>query len=244
LVVDRARAFEEQHLIAETLQHSLLPHTLPGVEGMAMAARYLAGAPGVSVGGDWYDAVPDPDGRIVLVIGDVGGRGVRAASVMGQLRAACRIYLGEGYSAASVLERLNTLALSLGNDLATVALLTVDPSTRTASLVSAGHPPIAVRRADGRGELIAARAGIVLGATAHAVYEPADLELRPGDVLVLYTDGLVERRDQPIGAGLGQLIAAMEGAPSDPDAFADRLLGELVPPGAPPDDVALLVARL
>ena len=116
LAIERVRLLERQQTIAEELQRSLLPQSLPAVPGLAMAARYLPGGAGTRVGGDWYDTIPLPGGRVALVIGDVAGRGVDAAAMMGQLRSALRAYILEGATPAEALERLNRFMLSLAWD--------------------------------------------------------------------------------------------------------------------------------
>src|SRR5690606_37694458 len=134
--------FEHQQSIAEVLQRSLLPESLADVPGLTMAARYLPGGAGQRVGGDWYDTVPLPGGRVALVIGDVAGRGVDAASMMGQLRSAVRAYVLEGGVPADALERLNRFLLSLAWDsMATACVLLLEPATGRIRFANAGHPP-------------------------------------------------------------------------------------------------------
>nr|WP_269205183.1 SpoIIE family protein phosphatase [Motilibacter aurantiacus] len=245
LAVDRAAAFERERGIAEALQRSLLPERLPSVVGGAVAARYFPGTSGMQVGGDWYDVLELPAGEVLLVIGDVMGRGVRAASVMGNLRNAVRIYVQMGLALAEVAERLNEAVLAMGEDeMATLALAAVDPATGRVRAVSAGHLPPVVRRADGSAELLAVDPGVVLGAYPDATYEETSAFLEPGGSLLVYTDGLIERPGSAITSGLDDLVHAMATAPVEPGAGCDALVARFLPPGSSTDDVAMLWLQL
>jgi serine phosphatase RsbU (regulator of sigma subunit)/anti-sigma regulatory factor (Ser/Thr protein kinase)/putative methionine-R-sulfoxide reductase with GAF domain len=244
VALDRSRMYEREHFVAETLQRSLLPERLPDVPGALVAARYLPGE-GEAVGGDWYDVLPLRDGRFVLAMGDVVSRGVRAASVMGQLRNALRAYALDGHPPPSVLGRLHGITRTLdGRELATLVYVLFEPSSGTVTYGSAGHPPPVVIRSDGETELLEEGRGPPLGAVADALYGEATAELAPGDTLLLYTDGIVERRDMWIDEGLVLLQAqARAAAGREPDEVLDRLTSTLLADGPAHDDVAMLALR-
>ncbi|MGC5290277.1 SpoIIE family protein phosphatase [Micromonospora sp. DT231] len=204
--LENAQLYEAEHRIATTLQHSLLPRSLPQLPGAVVASRYLPGTADVEVGGDWYDAINVEDDDLVLVIGDVVGKGVQAAAAMGQLRNALRAYLLEGYGPGESLTRLNRLVDSTeGRSFATVVCLLFNPRTGRLRYASAGHPsPLLVRA--GEVSFLHDRAlGPPVGAIPGATYEAVEGELAPGDRLVLYTDGLIEDRQLGIDAALAQL---------------------------------------
>jgi GAF domain-containing protein/anti-sigma regulatory factor (Ser/Thr protein kinase) len=239
-----SRMYEREHFVAETLQRSLLPATLPELPAAAVAARYLPGE-GEAVGGDWYDVIPLRDGRVALAMGDVVSRGVRAASVMGQLRNAMRAYALDGHEAAAVVDRLHGVARGMdGRELATLVYAIYDASRGTLTYATAGHPPPLVLRADGGCDMLEEGRGPPLGALADAHYEEARAELGPGETLLLYTDGIVERRDMWIDEGLELLAdAARAGADREPDELLDHLTHTLLGKSGADDDVALLALR-
>jgi serine phosphatase RsbU (regulator of sigma subunit)/anti-sigma regulatory factor (Ser/Thr protein kinase) len=243
LAIDRARTYEHHHAVAETLQRSLLPDRLPELVGASLAGRYLPGA-GATVGGDWYDVLTLPDGEVALVMGDVVGRGVRAASVMGQLRSACRIYAAQGSGPAEVVRCLNEFAHDLGSgEMATLVYLTLDPASGKGRFVGAGHPPPLVRSAVGRTSYLEAEPQLPLGAVRRVTYEEHPISLEPGAMVVLYTDGLVERRDRPLDDGLERLAAAVARAPEDPAGCCHDVLQALLGGHRAGDDVALLALQ-
>ncbi|MBO4206275.1 SpoIIE family protein phosphatase [Micromonospora echinofusca] len=205
--LENARLYETEHRIATTLQHSLLPRTLPHLPGAIVASRYLPGTADVEVGGDWYDAI-SVGHELVLVIGDVVGKGVPAAAAMGQLRNALRAYVLEGYDPGQALTRLNRLVVSTeGRSFATVVCLSFDPRTGGLRYASAGHPsPVVIREGD-VSFLYHSALGPPVGALPETSYETVDGRLDPGARLLLYTDGLVEDRSLGIDAGLAQLRA-------------------------------------
>jgi GAF domain-containing protein/anti-sigma regulatory factor (Ser/Thr protein kinase) len=246
VALDHSRLYEREHAVAETLQRSLLPEELPPVPGAVLASRYVPGAADVEVGGDWYDVIPLPGGRVGLAMGDVVSRGVRAASVMGQLRNALRAYALDGRPPAAVLERLHALLRTLERrEMATLAYMVLDPQSLTYSLASAGHPPPLVLGRDGDVDLIEEGRSPPLGAVAETLFGETSGTLEPGATLLLYTDGLVERRDMWVDEGLERLtLEAAAAAGSTPDELCDRLLSALVPHGGGADDVALLALRL
>lgn len=242
LAIDNARLYRHEQDVAEALQNSLLPDSLPELAGMELAARYVSGTAGVEVGGDWYDVIPLGDQRVALVIGDVAGRGIPAASAMGQLRIALRAYALEDPSPVEVVERVNKLAGTLPNgDMATLIYLVFDPTMGTVEMVNAGHPPALVRRSDGSTAYASASPGQPIGVLSRPHYAPATVSLAPGSSLLLYTDGLVERRGEAISEGLARLAEAVVDGPSSADGLCDHLIEDLLSNQERPDDVAMLL---
>jgi serine phosphatase RsbU (regulator of sigma subunit)/anti-sigma regulatory factor (Ser/Thr protein kinase) len=241
--IERTRLNERAHQVAGTLQRALLPDRLPDVPGVAFAARYLPGGAGADVGGDWYDVVPLMDGRVMAVMGDVVGRGIGAAALMGQLRNAFRVYGQEHDEPAVILDRMNALLHQVGpGQMATAVALVFDPASGELCFSAAGHPPPVVRRADGSAAFLANTPSVPLGVLPYGRYRIYQGTLEPGDCVLLYTDGLVEQRGIPLGDGLERLREAVaSAAPDDPDALCEQVLGAVLPDGAPADDVALLV---
>jgi serine phosphatase RsbU (regulator of sigma subunit) len=238
LAIARARIVERERRIAETLQRSLLPERPPTIEGLALAARFRPGA-GVEVGGDWYDTLPLPSGELAVVIGDVAGKGLRAATLMGELRAGLRAYAIEGGGPMHTLVRLNRLALR-SFQMATVVLMHVAPDLSRVSYGSAGHLPPLVIGGDGAARFLRGGASTPLLALREDV-EDGVAELAPGDRIVLYTDGLVERRREPIDESLERLRSAAEGFGGGVEELCDHLLERLAPPaGSPHDDIAVI----
>jgi sigma-B regulation protein RsbU (phosphoserine phosphatase) len=241
LAIGRARILERERRIAETLQRSLLPERLPTIAGLELAARFRPGA-GVEVGGDWYDAVPLPTGELAVVIGDVAGKGLRAATLMGELRAGLRAYAIEGGGPMDTLVRLNRLALRSFH-MATVVLMHVAPDLGRLSFGSAGHLPPLLLAADGSTRFLCDGASTPLLALREDI-EDGVAELAPGDRVVLYTDGLVERRREPIDESLERLRSAAEGFDGGVEALCDHLLERLSPPaGSPHDDIAIIALQ-
>ena len=235
--------YQREHKIAETLQRSLLPERLPQIEGLQLAARYLPGARGAAIGGDWYDVLERPDGRVALVVGDVVGHGLRAAATMGQLRNAFRAYGLVESSPAEVVARINRLVMSGVEDaMATVVYVVLDRETGEVSFSAAGHPPPLVLTPDGPYFLEGGRS-VPIGASDPAVFREARAVIPPGSSLLLYTDGLVERRDVGLEERLGQLAEVAGAAGDDLDVLCDRVLELVLGEGDPGDDVALLAVR-
>jgi serine phosphatase RsbU (regulator of sigma subunit) len=237
----------EQRSAADLLQRSLLPRHLPAVPGARLAARSLPGESGLRVGGDWYDVITLPTGEVGLVVGDVVGHDLPAATAMGQLRNALRAYALEDSSPAAVLERVNRAADLLGvADMATCLYAVLDPATLQVCWASAGHLPPLVSSRSGAGRLLRAEPGPPLGVVSTPCYQDNLLRLERGDAFVLYTDGLVERRGHPIDAGLGSL-AAVPGPHRSPEAMCDELLaamlGDTRHGDRPGDDVTLLLLQ-
>jgi serine phosphatase RsbU (regulator of sigma subunit)/anti-sigma regulatory factor (Ser/Thr protein kinase) len=243
--LERARVHEREHAVAVTLQRSLLSETLPAVDSLELAARYEAGSLGLEVGGDWYDVVVRPDGIVLATVGDVAGRGITAATLMGRLRSAFRAYAYDHASPADVLRRL---ARHLESDeMATAVVLAVDPYSRDVAYASAGHlPPVLVDVATCEAQLLDQGGGPPLGAlpAAEADFAEVTLCLPPCAALIAYTDGLIERRGESIDRGIELVTALMErSATLEADAAAGLILSEAAQREGGEDDVALLVLR-
>ncbi|HEY6780665.1 MAG TPA: SpoIIE family protein phosphatase, partial [Thermoleophilaceae bacterium] len=235
---------EREHEAAETLQRSLLPERLPQLEGMKLAARYLPAGAGAAIGGDWYDALELEDGRVAVVVGDVVGHGLRAAATMGQLRNAFRAYGLLESSPAEVMGRVNRL---LGRDdqgaMATVLYLVIDRERGEVVYSSAGHPPPLVL-APGESRFLEGGRSVPVGAADPVAFREARATLPPGATLLLYTDGLVERRDTPLADRLVELAVAAGAAAGELEQLCDQVLSGVLGPRDPGDDVALLAVRL
>ncbi len=235
LAIEQSRAYAREVDIAETLQRSLLPARLPSVPGLEIAARYL---PGDVVGGDWYDAIPLPDGRVVLVMGDVMGHGIPAASLMGQVRNALRAYAIDGHGPAAMLERLDRLVTLDGEGMVTLACLIIEPDLTSMLCASAGHlPPLVL--AGGDAFFVEGHGSVPLG-VGEGEWEDVEVKLDPGSRLVLYTDGLVEERDVPLDAGLERLRQAALAGPDEPDALCGAIVSALSREESPGDDVTVM----
>jgi PAS domain S-box-containing protein len=236
-------AYRRDHEIAATLQRSLLPDRLPTIDGMELEGRYLPATSGAAIGGDWYDAVELDETRVAVVVGDVVGHGLRAAATMGQLRNAFRAYALLGSSPAETFGRLNRLlALDRDDVMATALYALVDRDSGAIEYCSAGHPPAVVVGA-GDVRFLEQGRSVPLGTADHVAYRDARDRLEPGSTLLLYTDGLVERRDVPLDdrlLRLGEVAARTKGGL---DAMCDAIVEDAVGAGAP-DDVALLAVRL
>jgi PAS domain S-box-containing protein len=239
--VEDAMRFERELATAEALQRSLLPERLPVLQDADVAARYVPGGVGLKVGGDWYDAVPLRDGRVMLVIGDVVGHGVRAAASMGKLRNVLQYSALDGLAPAAVLQRLNAYFCALADaDMATLFVAEYDPARQRIRYSNAGHPPAFLRLPNGNIEILEEGRSMPLCASDQSQYHEAERVLPSGSLLVLYTDGLIERRRESLDVGLDRLAASLRSAPSAVEDVADVLLHDLLDGGAPQDDVALL----
>jgi serine phosphatase RsbU (regulator of sigma subunit)/anti-sigma regulatory factor (Ser/Thr protein kinase) len=243
--LERARRFESEQRIAETLQQSVLPSSLPVLPTVQLAGRYLPGTAELEVGGDWYDAIQLSNGRLGLVVGDVVGKGVRAAATMGQLRNAIRAFSLDRLKPMTTLGRLSRLAEEvIETSFATVVYAELDPETGVCRYASAGHPPPLVATLDGRVEYLEGGRGLPLGTGVASTYRQAVAELPDGAVLLFYSDGLVERRGHSIDEGFERLRAAVATGPRDPERLAGHVLERLLGDEERRDDVVLLVARL
>jgi serine phosphatase RsbU (regulator of sigma subunit)/DNA-binding NarL/FixJ family response regulator/anti-sigma regulatory factor (Ser/Thr protein kinase) len=237
-----ASAYERERRTAAALQTGLLPQGVPTLRHGQIAVRYLPAVGGPAVGGDWYDAIVLPGGRLGVAIGDVTGHGAEAAVLMGQLRTALRAYALEGSQPGVVVERLNALAMSLGDDaMATLVYAVLDPTLTSGAFVSAGHPP-PIRICASGAEALIARSSPPVGASALSAFEEHRLKLQAGDALCLYSDGLVEERGADIPERERALLDAL-GTPAAAEVLCERALAALRPSGPADDDVALLVLQ-
>jgi PAS domain S-box-containing protein len=241
-VVERARRFDREQHISHTLQRSLLPDRLPVVAGLSLAARYLPAANDVEVGGDWYDVVPLEGGAAALVVGDVQGHDMVAASVMGRLRYGLALLLSEGATPGDALSRLNEFLMASEIDhIATVLVAIVEPSSGLLQLASAGHPSPFSVGADGV-RVVKVSPGPPLGVDRARF--PEEVTSIDEETLVLFTDGLVERRYRHLEEGLDLLYrTAATSDRRDPDQLVDRLLQVLMADHRGADDVAILAVR-
>jgi GAF domain-containing protein/anti-sigma regulatory factor (Ser/Thr protein kinase) len=243
--IDRARLFDaldREHRSAVALQRSLLPDRLPNLVGIDAAARYLPARD--EVGGDWYDVIDLPGGRVGLAIGDVAGHGLRAAALMGQLRTGLRAYALEGHPPGETLKRLDRLLQTIsGRGMATAAYAVVDPATGALRYASAGHPPPVVVRGGEEASLLGVSAAPPLGTLPFATYHEVEARLEPGDTILLYTDGLVERRREALTNGLERL-RALTAVLATADQLCQRVTEQLVPPEGGEDDIAVVALRI
>jgi len=244
VVADRASLAAQSRLsqldrsAALALQRSLLPTRPPAVDGLDVAARYIPGAQ-VGVGGDWYDLLPLPSGHVGVVIGDVAGNGLRAAVVMGRFRSALRAYALETNEPADVLTRLDRKIQVFERDaMATAVYAVIDPSHNTMTLSVAGHLPPVLIEATGHAYTLDTPADPLLGAQADAIRRTTTLQLPPGSTLLLYTDGLIERRERPLDDGIHALLSNT--IPGNAEALCARIIARLIPDAGPSDDVAIL----
>ncbi|HEV7862338.1 MAG TPA: SpoIIE family protein phosphatase [Acidimicrobiia bacterium] len=245
MAIENARLFARQRSVSETLQHSLLPERLPEIPGLATAARYVPGGPDVDVGGDWYDVMQLPGGGIGLAMGDVVGRGERAASLMGQLRNAVRAYAFEGKSPHQVIGCVNGLLLDAGSDhMATMIYGVLDAESGELRMVNAGHPPPLLIELDGRARFLEGQNGPPVGALPTVGYTETCTVLAPGATLLLYTDGLVEDRATPLEQGLARLREAVHGGPSDVDGLCSHVARRVLAAYPSNDDVAMLAVQI
>ncbi|GGP84826.1 ATP-binding SpoIIE family protein phosphatase [Streptomyces melanogenes] len=241
---ERLRASERRHReTAVTLQRSLLPQELEQPDDLRVAATYQPGGTDAAVGGDWYDVITLGAGRTALVIGDVMGRGVRAAAVMGQLRTAVRAYARLDLPPHEVLQLLDGLAAEIdASQIATCVYAVHDPNEGRLVYASAGHLPLLVRHEDGSVHRAADPTGPPLG-TGGWLHTSGTIALPPGATAVLYTDGLVERRGEDIDEGVAALERALSGAVGTPQVVCDRLIRSLGVTAEHDDDVAVLVLQ-
>jgi serine phosphatase RsbU (regulator of sigma subunit) len=244
--LERARLADEQRLIADTLQRGLLPPRLPRIPGWQLAARYLPSGSAAQTGGDWYDAFRLPAGQLGLIVGDVAGHGVAAAALMGQVRALARAEARSGAGPAPVMARLNAAVcdLTAGQDetLVTCCYLQLDRRNALLTAASAGHLA-PMLRSQGEVHDIAIVPGPPLG-VLRAVRYTEHRQLLPGDAtILLYTDGLVERHDEPLATGLNRLRQCLRTAPHQLEQTCDHLLADLIDTHHRADDIALIAAQ-
>ncbi|MFD9422902.1 MULTISPECIES: SpoIIE family protein phosphatase [unclassified Streptomyces] len=244
--LQRAMLYEQEHDLAEGLQQAMLPRRIPEVPGAQVAVRYRSARLGRDIGGDWYDIIPLPGGRVGAVIGDVQGHDTHAAAVMGQLRIVLRAYAAEGHSPATVMARASVFLHELDTDrFATCSYAEVDLTTGVVQLVRAGHVDPLVRDVDGSCRRVPAEGGLPLGLSAEfgrLEYPVSTVELDPGQTMVLYTDGLVELPGADLDEGMQLLTSMVTNGPHDLQTLADQLC-EAVDERGGEDDVAVLLLR-
>jgi serine phosphatase RsbU (regulator of sigma subunit)/anti-sigma regulatory factor (Ser/Thr protein kinase) len=241
LAIDSAR-ISEQRAVTAIMQRTLLPDALPEIPGMRFSAKYLPAGTGVKIGGDWYDVFQLADGQLAFVIGDVVGRGVLAASVMAEIRTALRAYMVQGHELPEVISMLNELLASMGRSRgATLSILKLDPQAEELEVVIAGHLPPLLIEPDGCARLLEQKHGLPVGVRTGHDYEAFRYPFPTGSRLLLYTDGLIERRNESIDLGLRRLTAAAENAAQRADSpLADGVYRALLDETPLEDDVALL----
>jgi PAS domain S-box-containing protein len=240
LAVDNARLYRREHDAAIMLQRALLPQTLPDVPGLRFEARYHPAAPGSEVGGDWFEVVALNDGAVALTIGDVAGRGIRAAAVMGQIRPALGAYVRDGHGPKAAVERIHRLMLEFPrSEMITLFHLRCEAGGERARFVRAGHPPALLRLPGGEVRELTGHGMPPLGIFPGMRAVENETELPPGSMLLLYTDGLIERRQVDLAASVERLKRTLSEAPGDIAEVLDWVEAKLEIEGVG-DDVALL----
>jgi serine phosphatase RsbU (regulator of sigma subunit) len=244
LTLDNLRLYDEARATAVELQRSLLPASGPHITGVEMGHRYLPGSRETEVGGDWFDVLPLSCGRVAFVIGDVMGRGLKAAAAMGQLRTAVRTLAVLDLMPDDLLAQLDHLAMGTAQvQLATCVYAVFDPVTRELCFATAGHPPPLLADPDGTARFLPSPSGAPLG-VGGVPFEAAPAEVQDGSRLFLYTDGLIESRGADLDDGLAALMAAFVAGPAELDPLCDHVLDVLGRAEGHDDDVAMLVAEL
>lgn len=222
MALDNAGLYERERLAAITLQRSLLPQALPTLSGALCAARYVPGAVGTEVGGDWYDVIPLADDTAVYVVGDVMGRGVSAAAIMGQLRSAVRAYSLDGHSPAEIIQRVDRMVNTLDDPpITTCVVARYNGRTRELAMATAGHLPPILVHPDGTSEVINLDPGLPLG-VGGATFTERTFQLEVGASLLLFTDGLVENPTQTVDEGFAELTKAATKAVKE-DATVEQI---------------------
>ncbi|MCX5262511.1 SpoIIE family protein phosphatase [Streptomyces sp. NBC_00199] len=241
--LDRARLYDTKHQLAHDLQAALLPHALPDVPGLEVAARYLPATRGMDVGGDFYDLIRLDATTAAAAIGDVQGHNMTAAALMGQVRTA--VHATAGAPPDEVLARTNRLLTDLDPGLFTSCLYShIDLTEQRARLATAGHPPPLLRHPDGRTEVLRLPPGLLLGIDPDVPYSSTEVPLPPGSVLAFYTDGLVEAPGVDLEDAVAALARRLERAgPGTLDALADALIQHSRRSAPRSDDIALLLIR-
>jgi GAF domain-containing protein len=242
--LSRAFQHDSDRDLVVSVQRSLLAGTLPELRGVRLGASYLPAESRYGIGGDWYDAIPLADGRMMLIVGDVAGHGLEAAITMGQVRSAARA-LAPAYQPAALLAALDQFICSTFREpLATAAAAVIDPADRSLRYCLAGHPPPLLREPDGSVRALGEASGVLLGLDTRDRPEQV-ISFDPGSCLVQFTDGLVERRDQDIDSGIAWLAGVLKAAlPPDPAELCDSLIRQSVARNGRDDDTAVLCAFL
>ncbi|MFJ9685372.1 SpoIIE family protein phosphatase [Streptomyces bacillaris] len=250
LGIDKAVLYGREAYIADELQRTMLPDSLPQPTGVRLASRYLPAAETARVGGDWYDAIPLPGSRVALVVGDVMGHSMTSAAIMGQLRTTAQTLAQLDLPPQEVLHHLDEQAQRLGSDrMATCLYAVYDPVAHRITIANAGHPPPVLLHLGGRAEVLRVPPGAPIG-VGGVDFEAVELDAPAGATLLLYTDGLVESRLRDVWTGIEQLrerlaaTAQLTGDDHSPplEALCDDVL-DMLGPGDRDDDIALLAAR-
>jgi serine phosphatase RsbU (regulator of sigma subunit) len=235
--------YGEQRELSVRLQNALLPATIPSLPGYEVAAKYVAGAQGIDIGGDWYSVVGVGEDGFAFVVGDVSGHGIDAVAEMARARFTVRAYLVDGDSPQDALEKCSRqFDIALDGHMVTVVAGVGNRRTGELVLASAGHPSPLLVSQDGAAQFVPIRAGRPLGAGAD-VYEPTAVTMPPGATVLCYTDGLIERRTEDIDAGFARLAQVASGPTSGPlEQFLDHVLENTRAPEHN-DDIAMLALR-
>jgi serine phosphatase RsbU (regulator of sigma subunit) len=224
---ENRRLYAEQRSIAQTLQHALLPEALPKLDGLQTSVRYLPGISGIDVGGDWYDVVALDAATVVIIVGDVSGRGLRAATTMASLRNATIAYATERDGPGTVLAKLDRLVRSAPHDyFATILCAQIEIGAHRLTLASAGHYAPLLLDAEGA-RFADLRVGAPVGAGDGTPYEEVTVTVGPRATVVLYTDGLIERRSEVVDVGLARLRDSAAAAAGSLDELVSRLVADL-----------------
>jgi serine phosphatase RsbU (regulator of sigma subunit) len=241
-VAENQRLYAEQRTIAQTLQHALLPAELPPLDGAEASARYAPGEHGIDIGGDWYDVIPQSDRELLVVVGDVSGRGLEAGTTMAALRYAIHAYAAQHDAPEEILRKLSRiLSVSDGGQLATVLCALIDIKAHTIRLASAGHlPPLLLNGRDA--VYLDTKVGVPIGVESDVSYTARTTTAPPRATFLAFTDGLVERRGERLDEGLARLRDAATAEPGDLHKLLDRLLDELRS-GSQTDDTAIVGLR-
>lgn len=239
-----AGEYEREREMAERLQRAMLP-TLDAPDDLRLCARYLPAARGINVGGDWFDAFTRPDGTVVLTVGDVTGHGLEAAVIMGKLQNALRAYAAEGHGPAETLRLTHGLLRGWHSPLlATAVVMDLELATGRIRWANAGHLPVFVADACGRVRALDEPNAPLMGVPFTFDIQEYRTDLRPGETVLMYTDGLVERRTQSIDTGMDRLAGIFRQAVHDPpDEAGDRILEQMLGSDEHDDDVCLLLCR-
>jgi serine phosphatase RsbU (regulator of sigma subunit) len=238
---ENARLYAAQRSVAQTLQHSLLPEILPEIPGLTVGARYIAGTADIEIGGDWYDVMHLDDGSVMFVVGDVSGRGLAAGTIMAGLRYAIRAYAAQGDDPATILTKLAHL-ISIGDDghFATVLCGVIDVDRHVVTLANAAHPaPLLI---NGQTRFVSTSVGVPIGVKAVRPYDAVTITVPEAATLLVFTDGLVERRGEIIDAGLERLRETADQVHTSLEDLLEDLTASL-PPDGPADDTAILGVR-
>jgi serine phosphatase RsbU (regulator of sigma subunit) len=244
VALDNVQLYERQHRTAVTLQRALLPGRFSMDPRLRVATRYMPGEAGLNVGGDWYDLVNLEARKIALAMGDVAGRGAKAAAVMGRVRTAWRAYALRDEPPETVMESLNTLIQELDPDhFSTLVHVVIDLDRSDMKIVNAGHPPPLLIAPDGEARFLRQALSVPMGTLTSADYHPEAVALGAGSTVLLYTDGLIERADIALDERLRLLQQAAHGRVTDVEVLCDRILERMLPEEAA-DDVALVALKL